>query len=383
MPADPLSLDHLDVLIVDPEPSSVNQLAKTFKNSFANNTTVNFEASVQRAKRSLSKNKRQLVVINLDTIDSSKEKNEIEYFFNTAPTLLITSTENSNDLEGLDMSYKMMNCINRSHLSQNTIQRAVYSSQYRFRMDSENSLLAEYVNKSHRLSTLGLLTSGIVHDINNKLAAITSSIILAEKALHHDKPYEQHFKRVKSTILSAGKICMKALAFGKPIEITPVEVNLGDAVYNCFELIEGSLNDKVSIDFANHNHSWKTKVDLVHLDQIFTNFVYNASHAFSAEGFILVKVDEVTIEEEVAVKTGLLTPGEYIKCSIIDNGGGINRDFLDKIFKPFFTTKSSESGHGLGLSIALNLIHKNEAHLDLHSNEGEGSEFSVYFKRTS
>mgnify|MGYP001398328927 FL=1 len=172
------------------------------------------------------------------------------------------------------------------------------------------------------------------------------------------------------------------MAFGKKEEFEPVEVNLGDAVRNSLELIEGSLKSKIFIDYENHNHVEKVMVDLVHLDQMLMNFVINASHALYEGGVILVRVDEDEVISPTTIESGTLTPGKYVVLSVIDNGSGIKPELIKMIFNPYFTTKSKKQGTGLGLSIVLNLIQKNNGYLSVTSMDGEGTEFRVYFPVT-
>ena len=111
------------------------------------------------------------------------------------------------------------------------------------------------------------------------------------------------------------------------------------------------------------------------MEQVIQNIVINAKEAMPEGGVIKVRVRNVKIEDESLP----ISPGKYVKIDIEDNGPGIPKEILDKIFDPFFTTK--KMGSGLGLSICYSIVRQHNGYIEVKSEEGKGTLFTIYFPK--
>jgi CheY-like chemotaxis protein len=183
-------------------------------------------------------------------------------------------------------------------------------------------------------------------------------------------PYRQ-LEAAERASLRAQDLTRQLLTFSKggaPVKRTTV----------VSELIKESAGfalrgSRVRHEFSFAEDLWMIDVDEGQISQVIHNLVINADHAMPAGGIVAIRCENVTLDES----TGLpVRPGDYVKVSVRDNGVGIPRDHLTKIFDPYFTTK--QKGSGLGLATSYSIIKKHGGHILAESEQGVGTVFSLY-----
>lgn len=235
---------------------------------------------------------------------------------------------------------------------------------------TERKRLAAEHQKMEKLESLGILAGGIAHDFNNLLTAILGNISLAEASVNSVE--------TRDILLNAEKACLRArhltqqlLAFsrgGQPIK-TPVSFARVIEDTALFSL-RGSATRCV---FHLADGLWPGIADEGQISQVISNLVINADQAMNGSGQVTIGAVNVVINDGESLP---LQPGNYVKISVSDQGPGIPRKDLSKIFDPYFTTK--ENGSGLGLSVVYSVVRNHGGHLTVHSQQGTGATFSVY-----
>lgn len=239
-----------------------------------------------------------------------------------------------------------------------------------FKDISEQKKIESRIQRLERLASTGRLAAGVAHEIRNPLAGMRASIQVLNKRLKSELTgkNEMMFLRLIQEIDRINKLIFDLLEYAKRYKAEPKLLNLHSKLTELLDLIESELQSK-HIQFSLENLKADTLifVDSVQFSQIVLNILKNAIEALPSEnGKIVVEI----IENELSVI-----------LKITDNGSGIPEDALDKIFDPFFTTKNE--GTGLGLSIVHELIVENEGEIDVKSNEHEGTEVMLKFKKGS
>lgn len=225
--------------------------------------------------------------------------------------------------------------------------------------------------RSEKLKSVGILAGGIAHDFNNILTAIVGNIDLSLMDVNPDKRCYRWLDDAKNAALRARNLTQQLLPFscgGEPIKKT---IKLSEHIRNsCISTLQ---NSNFSYDLWIDDDLWPVDGDEGQLDQVFNNLIINAKQAMPMSGTISV------IAENITTKSGRkssLRSGKYVKISFKDEGVGISRENLTKIFDPYFTTKHNQSG--LGLTSCISIIKKHGGLIDVESELDAGSLFTLY-----
>lgn len=225
--------------------------------------------------------------------------------------------------------------------------------------------------KIAKLESLGVLAGGIAHDFNNLLTAIIGNVELVRTYVTNPQKILTRLDAVQRASDRAKGLARQLLTFAKggvPVrEIANLEYFIRDTIV--FSLHGSNIRAVFQFD----PQLWLTEIDPGQMGQVFQNLALNARDAMPLGGELLVRGKNITLAE-----TGQypLTPGDYIKISVIDQGIGVNPEHLTKIFDPYFSTK--ETGHGLGLAIAYFVIKKHNGYITVMSEAGIGTHFDIF-----
>lgn len=231
--------------------------------------------------------------------------------------------------------------------------------------------MEEELLKTQKLESLGVLAGGIAHDFNNLLTAILGNISLIKLYLHSPEELSQILEDAEKASLRARDLTQQLLTFsqgGAPVKKTISIVEL--AKESASFCLRGS---NVRCEFSVPSELWQVKVDEGQISQVINNMIINADHAMPEGGVLRIGFENIVIAGNDLLP---LKQGEYVKISIQDYGIGIPKEYLQKIFDPYFTTK--QKGSGLGLATAYSVIKKHDGHITVESVKGDGSTFHIY-----
>ena len=233
----------------------------------------------------------------------------------------------------------------------------------------------EELIKSHKMESLGVFAGGIAHDFNNLMMAMLGNIAIAKMEIPADSNIFKNLENTEKAIRRAGKLGQQLLAFSKG-EITSKKV----IVLTSF--IEESINSivrdsNVQVEFSLPADLWRVDVDKHNMRQVFTSITENALQAMNNEGVLTVKARNVTVTEDSDLA---ITQGEYVEISVQDQGVGIAKEHMSKIFDPYFTTKekSAIKGTGLGLATVYSIVRQHGGYVNVDSHINKGTTFYIY-----
>ena len=242
----------------------------------------------------------------------------------------------------------------------------------------ENARLYENLKQSQvtlrradRLSSLGLLTAGLAHEIRNPLVAIrTFTQLLPER--YEDAEFRNGFQGL--ALKEVDRICgliNDLLSFARPSKPNVAPENINDVIDNIVRILEAQAKEKGIVivrDFANDLP--KAWIDREQMKQVFMNLILNAIQAMKGEGSITISTREIT-------RRGTAPVGQFVQVEVRDNGVGIPEANLDHIFDPFFTS-GKEEGSGLGLAVSHQIIQEHGGFVTVESKVGQGTGFFVH-----
>jgi two-component system cell cycle sensor histidine kinase/response regulator CckA len=227
--------------------------------------------------------------------------------------------------------------------------------------------------KARKLESISLLAGGIAHDFNNLLMAIYGNLSFIKSEFNPESSESDIIHDIEISVERARKLTHQLLTFSKGGDPIKETASLAELV---IETVKFALRgSNVRSEFSFSDDLYLVDIDKGQFCQVIHNLVINADQSMPDGGIISIRGNNLYLKKDE--KTGIrsLSPGEYIQLEIQDRGIGIPEKYIDKIFDPYFTTKSK--GNGLGLATSYAIISKHEGTIQVRSTIGEGTTFTI------
>ena len=243
--------------------------------------------------------------------------------------------------------------------------------QCNIRNTTERKKLAGDLLTAQKLEAVGILAGGIAHDFNNILTAIIGNISLATMEVRPEDKISHLLSEAENASIRAQTLTRQLLTFAKGGTPVKETASIKDILKSSSSfMLHGSKSD---CEFSVADDLWLAEVDVGQITQVINNLIINANHAMTEGGIIQVAAENLIIENRHGLP---VKAGKYIRITIKDQGGGIAKDHLLKLFDPYFTTK--QEGSGLGLATTYSIIQKHGGYITVESQLGVGTTFHVY-----
>ncbi len=232
-------------------------------------------------------------------------------------------------------------------------------------MISEVNKRNEQLVQSRKMASLGTLTSGVAHELNNPLNNISTSLQIAiEEIEEGDTAYNKELLQDAEVQVERTRDIVRALLeFSRESNVKPQTTSIKSLVEESVKLIKGELPGSVELDI-DVPEDIKTVMDFRRMQQVFINLILNAVQAMKEGGKLTIKAARDTTSNTICLE-------------VRDTGSGIPAGVRDKIFDPFFTTKEVGQGTGLGLSVSHGIIKSHGGSIEMESQEGQGTTFYI------
>ena len=236
------------------------------------------------------------------------------------------------------------------------------------------------MRQSQKLEALGQLTGGVAHDFNNLLAVINSSVELLRSHRLPAEHCDYYLDLIYDTVGRAVKLTGQLLAFARQQPLVPEVFDVDRQVQSVIDLVKPLLGARIEIL---HRSCLQTGcfalADVNQFETALLNLAVNARDAMNANGQFVIAVEEV--DRIPAGPDRGARPGDFIAISVSDTGCGIAAEKLEAIFEPFYTTKDVGRGTGLGLSQVFGFAKQSGGEVNVRSEPGKGSVFTLYLPR--
>jgi len=231
--------------------------------------------------------------------------------------------------------------------------------------------------RTQRLESIGMLAGGIAHDLNNLVGPILMAVqVLRDKITGNDE--EQMLRLIESGARRSIDVVQQVLAFSRGTSGMKVPLQPKHLLREMHDMAKGSFPPSIDFSLIYPPRLSLVLGDATQLHQVIMNLCVNARDAMPNGGSIVLRAEDVTIDEAYAVMLAEARPGKYVRLSVKDTGVGIPAHLREKIFDPFFTTKEPGAGTGLGLSTVLSIVRTHEGFIRVESEPGCGTEFQVF-----
>ncbi|MCK4579203.1 MAG: PAS domain S-box protein, partial [Candidatus Marinimicrobia bacterium] len=231
--------------------------------------------------------------------------------------------------------------------------------------------------QSQKMESIGLLAGGIAHDLNNVLTPVTMSIeLLREKT--SDSKTLGYLDSLETNANRGAGIVKQLLTFARRTESESSVLEPQSLILEVMDIVEHTFPKTIQSEAIIAPDLHTTSGDSTQFHQVLLNLCLNARDAMPDGGKILIKASNSVISSDQARRKISVEAGNYIEISVQDTGTGMPPKVLEKIFEPFFTTKQVGEGTGLGLSVIHSIIDSHGGFLDVQSQVGKGSTFSIF-----
>ena len=256
----------------------------------------------------------------------------------------------------------------------------------RKRMEAERDLIQARLLQSQKMEALGTLAGGVAHDLNNVLGVLVGYSELLLEKIPEPNPLRRYVSNILQSGLRGAAIIQDLLTLARRGVAISEVVDFNRVIADYFKTPEFEMlrtyHPGVTFRTDLGKDLWYVKGSPVHLSKTIMNLTSNAAEAITGRGEVVVRTENRYLDQPVR-GYDQIRQGDYVVLTVSDNGRGIAAKDIGKIFEPFYTKKvMGRSGTGLGLAVVWGTVKDHNGYIDVQSEEGKGSVFTLYFPVT-
>jgi PAS domain S-box-containing protein len=239
------------------------------------------------------------------------------------------------------------------------------------RRESEKASL-----QAQKMEAVGQLTAGLAHDFNNLLQVVNGNLEMATARVEDERTL-RYLKSARGAAERGAKLTGQLLAFARKSRLDPRPVDVSACINGFADVMDSAIGKQVELQLSLRRNLPKAVLDPEQFEMAVLNIAINARDAMPGGGMVELVTGKVRLNSDAETK-GLL-PGEYISVEIRDEGEGMSPQIIDRATEPFFTTKTTGKGTGLGLAMASGFVQQSRGRLEIESQVGRGTTIRMLF----
>ena len=247
---------------------------------------------------------------------------------------------------------------------------------------TEKKKIEEQLFRAQRMESIGTLTGGIAHDLNNVLSPIAMSVEML-KLKYIDEESRGWLRILQESVERGANMVQQILSFARGNEGKHIEIQPRHLLVELVKVLRETFPKSIEVEFNLPRDLWTVRADPTQLHQVLMNLCVNGRDAMPQGGLLKVTANNHVVDENYVLRHPDARVGELVKIVVTDTGTGMSREVIDRIFEPFFTTKPAGKGTGLGLSTTLAIVKSHGGFLDVESEIGRGTSVIVYLPASS
>ncbi|HLP02730.1 MAG TPA: ATP-binding protein [Opitutaceae bacterium] len=241
----------------------------------------------------------------------------------------------------------------------------------------EREVLQEQLLHAQRMEAVGEFAGGVAHDFNNCLTSIVCWLQLSKQDLPHEHPVQEQLDLSLNSVAHAASVVRQLLAYSQQSSEPIAEIRLGELLSESLMLLRSGLPRTIELQLHVSGVDDRVMADRTQLLQVVMNLLNNARDAMGQKGTLTIGLADVRLPSAETPRANHLPPGDYVRLSVRDTGTGIPPEHIERIFKPFFTTKPAGKGTGLGLAVVQSVVSRHNGTVWVESEPGRGAIFHV------
>jgi PAS domain S-box-containing protein len=234
--------------------------------------------------------------------------------------------------------------------------------------------LEEQLVQSQKLESVGRLAGGIAHDFNNLLVVIIGATELIEPMIEPQNPIREDLHQIRDAAERASELTRRLLTFARRQQHQPQVIDMNLLVQELNSLLKRLIGDNCRMQLKLDADPARILADQSQIEQVLVNLIVNARDAMPQGGLIGIYTSNEYLDDTSGRPDGSQLPaGDYVQLYVQDTGQGMSEEVLAHAFEPFYTTKASDQGTGLGLAVCYGIIQQHQGIISLHSRPGAGT----------
>ena len=246
---------------------------------------------------------------------------------------------------------------------------------------TERRVLEDQLQQARRMEAVGRLAGGVAHDFNNLLTIIKGYVELALNRIGGQPELRGNIQQIADAAERAVTLVRQLLAFSRKQVLKPKVLDLNGVVLNMDKMVRRLMSENIEMRTSVEKNLGAVKADPGQIEQVILNLIVNARDAMPDGGKLWIETRNIELDSGMANDQASIKPGLYVMLSVRDTGVGISAETLPHIFEPFYTTKGSSRGTGLGLSTVYGIVKQSGGHIEVASELGKGTTFKVFLPR--
>jgi PAS domain S-box-containing protein len=244
---------------------------------------------------------------------------------------------------------------------------------------SQRKSLENQLNQAQKMEAVGTLAGGVAHDFNNILSVIMGYSELCQDQLGENHPSMWQLEQILAAAGRGKELVQQILTFSRRVEAQVRLLDLNREVKLAARLLKRTLPRMIEIDLELAPDLPAVNANATQLEQVIVNLANNAADAMPQGGKLRLATGLAQVEEERCTACGATFSGDYLRLEVSDTGEGMDAATLGHVFEPFYTTKETGRGTGLGLSTVFGIVKSYGGHIICQSFPGQGTSFVCYF----
>jgi PAS domain S-box-containing protein len=248
----------------------------------------------------------------------------------------------------------------------------------------EQANLEHQLRQKFKMEAVGLMAGGISHNFNNSLAIVLSSLEMAQRRFSQPEKVKAYIDNARIAVLRSRDLVKQIMTYSRSDVHETASVKLPLIVDETLNLLRSTNPSTIQLNYslAAHAGHMTINADPGRIQEVLLNLYTNAMHAMNESGTINIVLDQVTLDQRDIPAQYRCQSGPYARLRIQDDGCGMEPEVLEKIFDPFYTTKKTNEGTGMGLSTVQGIVDQHGGLIKVESLVGNGSTFDLYFPVT-
>lgn len=234
----------------------------------------------------------------------------------------------------------------------------------------------EASQQAQKMEAIGQLTAGLAHDFNNLLQVVNGNLELLESRIEDEKQ-RAYLDRARGAAERGAKLTGQLLAFARKTRLAPRTVDVNECINAFADMLDSSLGARVELHLSLRRGLPKAVLDPEQLEMAILNIALNARDAMPTGGLLTISTAKIHLNGDAPARG--LTPGDYIAIELADEGEGMSDQVVARAAEPFFTTKATGKGTGLGLAMASGFVQQSRGRMEIESGLGDGTTVRLLF----
>jgi len=248
----------------------------------------------------------------------------------------------------------------------------------RRKIEKQEKILQTNLEKIQKMEVIGILSSGISHDLGKFLTIIQGYTDLSLMEVEKNNPVFEYLNYIQKSVKNASELIKQIYDFSITKKHNEEIININEIITKKIEILQILIKENIEFKTDFNPKLWNILADPGKIEQILMNLVMNSRDAMPEGGTIIIQTENLENKEQFQINNFKVTPGKYVIYTIEDTGKGMEKKIMEKIFEPFFTTKKPGEGTGLGLPITYQIVKEYKGWIDVCSEPDKGTKFNIY-----